>query len=78
MPIKTKITASALKNLKVEDKRLNDTEVVGFHVRISQKGIMKYYLFYRLNGKQVVRPQNSIHSQASENTVFRSHLVTVH
>ncbi|WP_394244832.1 tyrosine-type recombinase/integrase [Vibrio astriarenae] len=53
MPIKAKITASALKNLKVEDKRLNDTEVVGFHVRISQKGIMKYYLFYRLNGKQV-------------------------
>jgi len=51
--IKGKITVSAIKSLKAEDKRLNDTEITGFHARVSSKGAIKYYLFYRLNGKQV-------------------------
>ena len=53
MAVKGKITVSAIKSLKVEDKRLNDLEIGGFHARISSKGAIKYYLFYRLNGKQV-------------------------
>lgn len=52
MAIKQKITANSIKNLKVEDKRLNDTEISGFHARISPKGVIKYYLYYRINGKQ--------------------------
>lgn len=53
LAIKGKITVTAIKGLSVEDKRLNDTEIAGFHARISTKGAIKYYLFYRLNGKQV-------------------------
>lgn len=52
MAIKQKITASSIKNLKVEDKRLNDNEISGFHARISPKGVIKYYLYYRINGRQ--------------------------
>ncbi len=52
MAIKQKITANSIKNLTVEDKRLNDTEISGFHARISPKGVIKYYLYYRINGKQ--------------------------
>lgn len=52
MAIKQKITANSIKNFKVEDKRLNDTEISGFHARISPKGVIKYYLYYRINGKQ--------------------------
>lgn len=53
MAIKQKITATNLKNLTIEDQRINDTEISGFHARISPKGLITYYLFYRLNGKQV-------------------------
>ncbi|MBS3798774.1 site-specific integrase [Pseudoalteromonas sp. BDTF-M6] len=53
MPIKAKITATSVKGLKPEDKRLNDTEIAGFHARITPKGSITYYLFYRLHGKQV-------------------------
>lgn len=52
MAVRQKITASSIKNLKVEDKRLNDTEISGFHARISPKAVIKYYLYYRINGKQ--------------------------
>lgn len=53
MPVKNKITATNIKNLRPEDKRLNDTEISGFHARITPLGLITYYLFYRLNGKQV-------------------------
>lgn len=53
MTIKTKITITSIKNLIPEDKRLNDTEISGFHARITPSGLITYYLFYRLNGKQV-------------------------
>lgn len=53
MAIKAKITASSIKGLTPEDKRLNDIEISGFHVRITPKGLISYYLFYRLHGKQV-------------------------
>jgi integrase len=53
MPIKNKITVTNVKNLSPEDKRLNDTEISGFHARITPTGLITYYLFYRLNGKQV-------------------------
>ncbi|TDF35523.1 DUF4102 domain-containing protein [Alteromonadaceae bacterium M269] len=53
MPIKAKISNSTIKNLQPNDKRLNDTDISGFHARISANGKIKYYLFYRLNGKQV-------------------------
>ncbi|PKF78221.1 integrase [Vibrio sp. vnigr-6D03] len=52
MALKKKITISTIKNMRIEDERINDTELAGFHVRISSKGAIKYYLFYRLNGKQ--------------------------
>jgi integrase len=53
MTIKNKITITSIKNLEPEDKRLNDTEISGFHARITPSGLITYYLFYRLNGKQV-------------------------
>jgi integrase len=53
MSIKYKITATNIKNLSPDDKRLNDTEISGFHARITPSGLVTYYLFYRLNGKQV-------------------------
>ncbi|WP_456294876.1 site-specific integrase [Vibrio sp. AK197] len=52
MAIKQKITNTSIKSLTVEQGRLNDTEISGFHARISPKGSIKYYLYYRLNGKQ--------------------------
>ncbi len=52
MALKQKITNTAIKNLSIEQDRLNDTEISGFHARISPKGIVKYYLYYRINGKQ--------------------------
>jgi len=53
MPVKAKITITSIKNLKPEDNRLNDTDLSGFHARITPTGLVTYYLFYRLNGKQV-------------------------
>lgn len=52
MAIKAKISASTIKNFKIEDKRMNDTEIKGFHARISKSGNICYYFFYRHNGKQ--------------------------
>ncbi|WP_367989491.1 tyrosine-type recombinase/integrase [Vibrio sp. NTOU-M3] len=52
MALKQKITNTSIKALTVEQKRLNDTDISGFHARISPKGSIKYYLYYRLNGKQ--------------------------
>ncbi|ELB2078546.1 site-specific integrase [Vibrio parahaemolyticus] len=52
MPIKKKITNTSIKALTVEQGRLNDTEISGFHARISLKGAIKYYFYYRINGKQ--------------------------
>lgn len=53
MPKREKITISSIKALVVDDRRVNDTEVPGFHALISPKGKITYYLFYRHNGKQV-------------------------
>ncbi|GAA5189972.1 site-specific integrase [Ferrimonas gelatinilytica] len=53
MALKRKISNSSLKALTVADGRLNDTEIPGFHARISPKGAIAFYLYYRLNGKQV-------------------------
>ncbi|CZF83986.1 Tyrosine recombinase XerD [Grimontia celer] len=53
MPIKKKITTTSIKQLRIEDKRINDTEILGFHARISSAGRIVYYLFYRFDGKQV-------------------------
>ncbi|CAH7051121.1 Integrase [Vibrio chagasii] len=52
MAIKKKITNTSIKQLTIEDGRLNDAEISGFHARISPKGAIKYYFYYRLNGKQ--------------------------
>ncbi|HCE4563660.1 integrase [Vibrio parahaemolyticus] len=52
MPVRKKITNTSIKALTVEQGRLNDTEISGFHARISPKGAIKYYFYYRLNGKQ--------------------------
>ncbi|ALS99319.1 site-specific integrase [Lacimicrobium alkaliphilum] len=53
MAKREKITISSIKALTVQDQRVNDTEVPGFHARISPAGKITYYLFYRINGKQV-------------------------
>ncbi|UJF19132.1 site-specific integrase [Vibrio sp. SS-MA-C1-2] len=53
MAIKKKITSSALKALSVSDKRINDTEVSGFHALKFESGKVVYYVYYRLDGKQV-------------------------
>jgi len=52
MAIKKKITNSSINALKPGDKRLNDTELSGFHARITPTGRITYFLFYRHNGKQ--------------------------
>ena len=52
MAIKKKISNAAISSLKIEDKRINDTELPGFHARISPKGKITYFLYYRHNGKQ--------------------------
>ncbi|MDP4530388.1 site-specific integrase [Alkalimonas delamerensis] len=53
MAIKGKINVTTIKSFRPEDKRLNDTEIAGFHARITPAGKIHYYLFYRLDGKQV-------------------------
>ncbi|MBM7037423.1 site-specific integrase [Vibrio ulleungensis] len=53
MPIKKKITNSALKDLTVEQRRINDTEVSGFHALKFASGKIAYYVYYRIDGKQV-------------------------
>lgn len=53
MPKRDKITNSSIKNLRISDKRLNDTDISGFHARISPKGKIAYYFFYRIQNKQV-------------------------
>ncbi len=52
MAIKAKISQSTIKNLRPEDKRINDTDLAGFHALIAASGKITYYLNYRLNGKQ--------------------------
>lgn len=52
MAIRKKISNNSINNLQPEDKRLNDTELSGFHARISPKGRITYFLYYRHNGKQ--------------------------
>ena len=53
MTIKKKITATSIKELKPADKRINDSELSGFHARISEAGKIHYYIYYRHKGKQV-------------------------
>lgn len=53
MTKRQKITNSCIKDLRVGDGRVNDSEIAGFHARITPKGKITYYIFYRLNGKQV-------------------------
>ena len=53
MAKREKITISSIKALVPENKRVNDTEIPGFHALISPKGKVTYYLYYRINGKQV-------------------------
>jgi len=53
MSVSAKITNSSIKALKPENKRINDTEIKGFHARIYASGKINYYLYYRINGKQV-------------------------
>ncbi|WP_330960431.1 site-specific integrase [Photobacterium sp. 53610] len=53
MPIKKKITAISIKQLTLEERRLNDTEISGFHALMSKAGKVTYYLYYRIDGKQV-------------------------
>jgi hypothetical protein len=53
MAKREKITISSIKALIPENKRVNDTEVSGFHARITPAGKITYYLFYRIDGKQV-------------------------
>lgn len=52
MPITKKITVSTIKSLRIEDRRINDTEIHGFHARISLQGKVKYYFYYRVDCKQ--------------------------
>ncbi|MBA6339299.1 integrase, partial [Colwellia sp. BRX8-7] len=40
MPIKSKITVTNIKNLVPSDKRLNDTDISGFHARITPLGLI--------------------------------------
>lgn len=53
MAIRAKITNASIKKLTPADQRLNDTEISGFHARITNKGSVSYYLYYRKDGKQV-------------------------
>jgi len=53
MAKREKITNSSIKALLVEDKRVNDTEISGFHALISPKGKITYYLYYRFANKLV-------------------------
>ncbi|NMP15173.1 site-specific integrase [Thalassotalea sp. Y01] len=53
MSKRAKITNSCVKGLVPSDRRVNDTEISGFHLLISPKGKISYYVYYRLDGKQV-------------------------
>lgn len=53
MAIKRKITSAAIKDLTLEERRINDTEVSGFHAIKFASGKIVYYLYFRLDGKQV-------------------------
>ncbi|GAD80625.1 site-specific integrase [Vibrio ezurae] len=53
MAIKSKITGASLRNLTLEDRRINDTEVSGFHAIKFKSGKIVFYIYYRLGGKQV-------------------------
>lgn len=53
MTMNQKITAKTIKELRPQDKRLNDTVIRGFHARIAKSGEVKYYLYYRMQGRQV-------------------------
>jgi len=52
MAIKQKITISSIKSLTPDVERINDSEIPGFHARISKTGRITYYFYYRLNGQQ--------------------------
>ncbi|SHO56077.1 site-specific integrase [Vibrio quintilis] len=52
MAVKKKITNASLKQLTVAERRINDTEVSGFHALKFESGKVVYYLYYRINGKQ--------------------------
>jgi integrase len=52
MAIKAKISQTSIKNLRPEDKRINDSDLAGFHALIAPSGKITYYFNYRLNGKQ--------------------------
>lgn len=52
MAIKQKITISSIKVISPGLERINDTEIPGFHARISKTGRITYYLYYRINGQQ--------------------------
>ncbi len=53
MTKRQKITNSGVNGLSVDERRVNDSELSGFQIRISPKSKINYYLFYRLDGKQV-------------------------
>lgn len=53
MAIRAKISNTSIKNFRPEDQHLSDTEITGFHARITPEGKIHYYLNYRLNGKKV-------------------------
>jgi integrase len=52
MSKREKISNTSIKNLVPSDKRLNDSEIAGFHALISPKGKISYYFYYRIDGKQ--------------------------
>lgn len=76
MPVKAKIATTSIKALKPEDKRLNDTEIKGFHARIYASGKINYYLFYRINGKQV-NYQLGTHGQITPATARELALIKI-
>lgn len=50
---RVKLTNSVIKDLEPQIRRVNDSDISGFHLLISAKGKMTYYIYYRLDGKQV-------------------------
>ncbi|MGF1779041.1 tyrosine-type recombinase/integrase [Vibrio nomapromontoriensis] len=53
MAIKKKITGASLRDLTFDQRRINDTEVSGFHAIKFESGKVVFYLYFRLDGKQV-------------------------
>lgn len=51
--VKEKINNACIKALDPEIRRVNDSTISGFHFIVTSKGKITYYVFYRLNGKQV-------------------------